>query len=84
MLKQPKGLSGENDMKKSKNDIYYIQDTTRTFAKTRTFVKKKDIGKGRLNGQYLWQEVKKILWFYIPVKEPFWLDDYGFTKLIKK
>lgn len=59
---------------KSKNDIYYYQDTTKTYIK-------KGIGEGRFNGEYLWQEVKKILWFYIPIRKPFWLDDYGFTKL---
>lgn len=29
---------------------------------------------------YLWGEMKKIFCFYIPTKNEFWLDDYGFEK----
>ena len=32
---------------------------------------------------YEWQQMKKIVFFYIPdrIKERFWLDDYGFKKV---
>ena len=44
--------------------------------------RKISIGTGRFTGMYLWQPVKKILFFYIPdrKREPFWLDDSTFEK----
>lgn len=35
-------------------------------------------GEGRFSGMYLWKRMRKFLWFYIPTKHEFWLDDYGF------
>lgn len=35
-------------------------------------------GEGRFAGMYLWKRMRKFLWFYIPTKYEFWLDDYGF------
>lgn len=44
------------------------------------FYKRLQIGVGRFEGMYLWQEVKKFLFFVIPTKNKFWLDDIGFYK----
>jgi len=29
----------------------------------------------------LWQDVRKFLWFWLDVGQPFWLDRSGFTRI---
>lgn len=38
---------------------------------------------GRYEGMYLWQPMKKVLFFFVPdkKKEPFILDDGGFRRI---
>jgi len=48
------------------------------------FYKKLRSGDGRFQGMYLWQEVKKFLFFTIPTNNIFWLDDMDFIKCNKR
>jgi hypothetical protein len=45
------------------------------------FYKRLQIGNGSFSGMYLWQEVKKFLFFTISTDNIFWLDDMGFKKV---
>ena len=48
------------------------------------FYKKLRIGGDTFKGMYLWQEVKKFLFFIIPTSNIFWLDDMDFIKCNKR
>lgn len=52
----------------------------RTYGK---YYKKLRAGEGRFQGMFLWQPMKKVLFFYVPDRsqKSFWLDDYGFEKV---
>lgn len=56
-------------------DIYTYVDTYK-----KSYFKRMCIGNGRYTGMFLWQPMKKFLWFYVTDhnKQPFWLDDDGF------
>lgn len=47
------------------------------------YYKKIRVGEGRFGGMYLWQPMKKVLFFFLPVRTEkcFWLDDYGFERI---
>ena len=45
------------------------------------YYKKLKKGTGRFSNMYLWREMKKIFCFYVPTKNEFWLDDYGFERV---
>ena len=49
------------------------------------YYKKVQAMTGRFYGMYLWQPMKKVLWFYIPdyKKDSFILDDDGFYPIYK-
>ena len=49
--------------------VYFNLDTKKRFIK---------LPEKQWRGMYLWQEVKKVLWFYVPLKNTFWLDEYNF------
>lgn len=45
------------------------------------YYKKLKKGTGRFSNMYLWREMKKIFCFYVPTKNEFWLNDYGFERV---
>ena len=75
----PAGVIGRKERSMatgSKHELYRDTETGRIFKKVRA-------GTGRFSGMFLWQPMKKVLFFYVSDKSlsPFWLDDCGFVKV---